>query len=696
MATLEKIRSKAGVLVIVFVGFALFAFIMTDLLSSGNSIFQRRQMNVAEINGHTITIQEFQAKVSEMEEYAKLNSGQSSLDEEMVFRLREQAWNQVVNDVVMSEKYEDTGIEVTSEELLDMVTGRNIHPTIRQLFTNPQTGAFDQEQVINFLHSKKFDPNADFYWRFVEQQIISERLFEKYTTLLKKGFYVPSIWAQTETEARAQEVDFDFIVRRLTSVSDSAVSVSDQEISSYYKSHTDQFKQNATRDVEYITFDVIPTAADKQLTSQWIDEMKNDFEADDIDPAQFVRLNSDVPFNARYFKPGALEPQIREFVTHAKPGDVYGPYFEDDTYKLTRLVDVAQLPDSVKARHILLRGENMQAVNQLADSLMNLLKNGADFAQLARRYSQDQGSAINGGDLGWFGEGMMIQPFNDAAFFGKKGDLVKVESQFGIHIINIQDQSQPTTKYQLATLARKVTYSSKTYQDIYSEATRFAAINNTREKFEKGIEDENLTRKYGRDLQKNDRTVGALESPRELVKWAFHASEGDLSPIFEFGDQFVIALLTKATNEGTMPLSAVRTRIERELMNDKKADFLIQQFKQEATNGQSLTAIAQRMNTEVQSATNVSFDAFQVTGAGVEPALVSLAVYSPEGKLSGPVRGNNGVYMIQVNSKQASDNNNQSVVRTQLENELNMKVDYQLLETIREKAKIDDNRANFY
>ncbi len=695
MATLEKIRSKAGVLVIVFVGFALFAFIMTDLLSSGTSLFQRRQMNVADINGHTITIQEFQARVSEMEEYARLNSGQSSLDQEMVFRLREQAWNQMVNEVVMGEKYEETGVEVTSDELLDMVTGKNIHPTIRQLFTNPQTQAFDQEQVVNFLRSKKYDPNADFYWRFVEQQLISERLFNKYTTLLKKGLYVPSLWTETEVEARSQEVDFDFIVRRLTSVSDSAVTVSDQEISSYYKSHTDQFKQNATRDVEYVTFDVTPTEADKQLAGQWIEEMKDDFGADDIDPAQFVRLNSDVPFNARYFKPGALEPQISDFVTHAQPGDVYGPYFEDDTYKLTRLVDVAQIPDSVKARHILLRGENMQATNQLADSLMNLIKNGADFAQLARTYSQDQGSAINGGDLGWFGEGMMVQPFNDAVFFGKKGDLVKVESQFGVHIINIQDQSRPTTKYQLATLGRKVTYSSKTYQDVYSEATRFAAINNTREKFEKGIEDENLTRKYGRDLQKNDRTVGALESPRELVKWAFNASEGDLSPIFEFGDQFVIALLTQSRSEGTMPLSAVRPRIERELMNDKKADLLMRQFEQEATSNQSLTAIARAMNTEVQSATNVSFDAYQVTGAGVEPALVSLAVYSPEGKVSGPVRGNNGVYMVQVNNKQASDTE-PSAVRAQLENDLAMKVDYQMLETIREKATIDDNRANFY
>ncbi len=695
MATLQRIRSKAGVLVVVFIGFALFAFIMTDLLSSGNSLFQRSKMNVAEIDGNSVTIQEFQEKVSQMEEYAKLNSGQSTLDEDMVYRLREQTWNQMVNEVVMGEKYQEVGIDVTSEELLDMVTGKNIHPTIRQLFTNPQTGTFDQEQVMNFLRSKKYDPNANFYWNFVEQQINSERHFSKYASLIKKGFYVPALWTDTEVEARKKEVDFDFIIRRLTSVSDSAVSVSEKEISNYYNNNTDKFKQEASRDVEYITFDVVPTEGDKELARERIEEMKADFESADVDPLQFVRLNSDIPFVDRYFKPGALDPQISDFVTHAKPGEVYGTYFEDETFKLTRLVAVAELPDSVKARHILLRSENAEAANSLADSLMTLLKKGANFSELARTYSQDQGSAINGGDLGWFGEGMMVKPFSDAAFFGKKGDLVKVESQFGIHLINIQDQSKPSTKYQLATLGRKVTYSSKTYQDVYSEATRFTAVNNTREKFEQGLEEENITRKYGRGLQKNDRTVGALESPRELVKWAFGANVGDLSPIFEFGDQFVVALLTQTTEAGTMPLNAVHSRISRELINDKKAEILIAQFNKEKENGKTFETIAQNMETEILSTSNVGFGSYQITGAGVEPALVALAVYTPEGSISQPIRGNNGVYMVQVKSQKETESDPFSV-KAQLQNDLNMKVDYQLLETIREKAEVEDNRANFY
>ncbi|SFE19569.1 peptidylprolyl isomerase [Thermophagus xiamenensis] len=697
MATLERIRSKGGVLVAVLIGLALLAFILTDLLSSGSSIFRRSQMMVAEIEGQSISIQEFQSRVSEMEEYAKLNSGQSSLDAEMINRLRDQAWNQMVNEILLNAKYEAVGISVSPAELLDMVTGPQAHPMIQQLFTNPQTGIFDKQQVIRFLKSKQYDPTANFYWNFVEDQLINERLYEKYSTLFQKGLYVTNQWINSEAKARSQSVDFNFVIKRLTSVPDDQVSVTEKEIKAYYNDHKETFKQTASRDIEYITFDVEPTDEDRENTRQTVLDMKKDFSSPDIDPVQFVKFNSDIPFNSNYFKPEALEPEIRDFVTSASEGDVYGPYFENNTYKLTRLVDVAQLPDSVRARHILLRNnpQNPDEAEQLADSLMNLLKNGADFAELARQYSEDPGSAINGGELGWFRQGQMVQPFNDACFFGKKGDIVKVETNFGWHIIHIIDKGRATTKYQLATLGREVTYSSKTYQDVYSRATRFAALNNTVEKFNQAIEEQNLTKKYGRNLQKNDRFVGNLESPRELVKWAFKADIGELSPIFEFGDQFVIAVLSNITEEGYMPLDAVRNRIERQLMNEKKKEILIKQFKEQKASQSSLEEIANALEGELHSATDVTFNTFQVTGAGTEPALVGLALYSPVNEISEPVAGNNGVYMVEVTNKKETEVDTE-LIKNQLKSSLFQKISYQLLPEIREKAEIIDNRSNFY
>lgn len=697
MATLEKIRSKGGVLVAIAVGLALFAFIMMDFMSSGGSMFSGNQMEVANINGTSINIQEFQNKVSEMEEFNKLNQGASTLSEEEAYRLREQTWNQLVNQTLLEEQYEQIGINVTSDELMDMVTGQNIHPAIQQhpLFANQQTGVFDQQQVVNFLLSKNQDPTAYFYWMVMEEQLMNERLYNKYSTLLKKGMYIPEIWKESEIKARSQQADFDFVVARFTSVPDSAVSVSESEIKTYYNNNPHLFEQEASRDIEYITFNIEPTEADRQAASDWIDEMIQDFENPDIDPIQFVNLNSDEPFTGRNQRPAELSSQIAAFVSNAEEGDVYGPYFESESYKATRLVAINNLPDSVRARHILIRADGVEGGDDLADSLLNLARNGADFADLARRYSEDQGSAINGGDLGWFGEGMMVKPFNDAVFQNETGDILKVESQFGIHIVHVQQQSAPTPKYQVATLAREISYSSKTYQDVYSQATKFAALNNSPEKFNEAIEEQNLTKRFGRSIGENDRSVGGLESSRELVRWAYESNVGTLSPVFEFGDRFVVAHLIEANEEGVRPLEAAKPQIERELIADKKAEQLLAQMREKVTAGADLETIAQQMNASVQSAQNITFASSQVPGAGVEPALVAAAVNTPVNQISQPIKGNNGIYVVKVNNLEEIEVASENVVN-ELNQNLTMKVDYQLVETMRDNAEIVDRRAQFY
>lgn len=697
MATLEKIRSKGGVIVAIFIGFALFAFIMTDMMSSGSSMFRSASNDVAKINRTSVSIQEFQNKINEMEEFHKLNRNVSTLAEEEVHMLRDQTWNQLINQTLLGEKYDQLGLTVTSDELLDMVAGKNVHPFLLQhpLFANQNTGVYDQNQALNFLKAKNTDPTLSFYWRVLEEQLINEKLFNKYKNLVKKGMYIPSAWVEEETEARNRMVDFDFVIARWSLISDSLVTVSDTEIKKYYKENGKLFKQDESRDIEYITFDIEPTEADKQATLDAIEKMKADFSNPQVDAAQFVNLNSDEPFHGVNQKASEFNFALEGFLASAVVNDVYGPYFEDESFKVSKVIAINQIPDSVKARHILIREASLEASNLLADSLINLIKKGGNFSDLARKHSIDQGSAINGGDLGWFAEGMMVKPFNDACFEGKKGDLVKVESQFGVHIINIQEQGKTTTKFQVATLARKVSYSSKTYQNVYTNATRFAALNNTPEKFNNAITEENLTKRFGRELRKNDRNVGNLESPRELVRWAFESKINALSTVFEFGDQFVIALLTKTNEEGTMPLVLVKPQIERELINNKKADLLIERFSQAIKETESLANVAEKMNSQVQSAQDISFGSNQVPGAGIEPALVSLAVNAPANQISKPIKGNNGVFVVKVNNIENSGIEKE-LVRQELNRTIEMSIDYQLIESLKENAKIEDNRSNFF
>ncbi|WP_439182352.1 peptidylprolyl isomerase [Carboxylicivirga taeanensis] len=687
MATLERIRNKSGLLIIV-IAIGLLAFLLGDLMSSGDSIFRRRNMQIAEINGTSVSYPEYQSYVTELEDYYKLNARSSALDENTSYQIREQAWNQMVQDIIMNEKYEDLGIEVTADEIFEMATGKNVHPQIRQMFTNPQTGAFDRAQVINFLQQKNLDPNANFYWLFLEKQIKKERLFTKYRDLIKKGMFVTTAQAQAEAEAKANKVDFDFVVKRYTSVPDSAVSVSEKEVKDYYNAHQNNYKQDAMRDVVYVSFDVKPSEEDRQMAAEWIENSKVEFANPETDAIQYVNMNSESNYIDRNLKFEQLSSTLQGFVKGASVNEVYGPYLENDTYKLSRIVAIKQIPDSVKARHILVGDA------ALADSLYALVKGGANFADIARKNSMDQGSAINGGDLGWFAEGMMVKPFNDACFENPKGSIVKVESQFGTHIIHIQDKGKPVTKYNIATLERNITYSTKTNQQVYAQAAKFASLNNTIEKFDEVITADNLVKRYGRSIKANDRTVNNLEQSREMVRWAFESDVNEMSPIFEFGDSYVIAFLTGAKEEGYQSVSAVRASIERKLRNDKKAEVIIKEMNSKKQ-GNDLNALASAINSEVMSASQIDFGAFQVPGAGVEPALVALATNAKVGEVSTPVAGNNGVYAVKVNNV---TNNTVTVdaEKAQLSQSTGFKVDYQTTEAIRSKAEITDERSKFF
>ncbi len=695
MATLQKIRNKGGVLVAVFIGFALIAFVLTDFLNSGSSMFKGSQQEVAVISGKSISIQEYQAKIDEQEEFAKLQSGRSSLDEKETFRIQDQVWRQLIFETIMDEKAEDLGLTVTSEELLSMITGRDVHPIIRQIFTNPQTGVFDQAQLINFLKQKDNDPKSSFFWNFIEKQIINERVNEKYTSLLKKGMYVTSAQSNMEAKAKSRKVDFDFIAKRYTSIPDSTVSITDAEIEKYYNENINNFKQDETRDIEYVSFTVTPSAEDKLMAKEWITNAMVVFGSKDTDPSQYVKMNSDQPYEDRYLKPEQMSTQLMDFVKGAKIDDLYGPYLKNESYNLTRLVDIKAMPDSVKARHILIRtGASIEELNAKADSLMNIINNG-NFASIARANSEDPGSAINGGDLGWFKDGAMVKQFNEACFNGKKGDIVKVETQFGVHIINIQDKGKPTTKYKLATLVRDITYSSKTYQNVYSEATKFAALNDTPEKFNKAIEDENLVKRYGRGIKTTDRNIGSLKSPRTLIRWAFENEIGSTSPIYEFGDEFVIAVLTGKTEKGNAPLSVVKNQIKRELLKNKKAEIIIADLKNKQKGVSDMQQLADQLNVNIQKAEGISFTDQQVAGAGIEPSLVALAVNSKKDEISVPVKGINSVFVVKVVNESTVEVNPEQE-RIQLQQSISYKVDYSIFESLKSKAEITDNRIRFF
>jgi peptidyl-prolyl cis-trans isomerase D len=702
MAIIETIRNRAGILVAIIIGLSLLAFILTDFLESGRFLISGSKNEIARIAGKSITYQEYMQKVDEFTEIYKNNSNQTAPDEAATENIREQAWRQLIQDYVVKEELNKLGVTVSSDELSDMIQGANPHPIIKQLFTNPQTGEMNKSTLFQFLKAMvegQVDEKQKAYWLYIEKQIENERMLSKYSSLISKGLNVTNYQVQEEGKNMSHKVNFSYIVRRFNEISDSAVKVTSSELKSYYKIHQKEFKQEATRSLEFITFEVKPSNEDFTNAQLWINSIIEDFKnATDVKP--FVNANSDVPFDDKNYKLGELPDTINDFMFKAKAGDIYGPYYKDNAFKISRLAEINELPDSVKARHILIRVQAqdetaLTKAKSLADSLKTLIKNGRDFAELAKSFSVD-GSASKGGDLGWFKEGAMVKPFNDACFSGKKGDLVIVESQFGVHLIQITDKGKEMKKVKVATLVRKVQPSEKTFQAIYAKASQFAGLNNTAAKFDKAVSTQGLIIKYAQDLRPNETRITGLESPRELIRWAFEGKLGDISKPFELNDRFVIAKLSKATEEGIAPMEAVLPQLELDVRKDMKSHQLADELKN--SQSKSLEDLAVKFKTQVKEASGVNFSASSINGIGFEPKLIGVATNLEVNKLSDPIEGSNGVYVLKVTSvtDEPANKDMLSMSKNRLGSSYQMRANYESMQALQDLSKIKDHRSKFF
>jgi peptidyl-prolyl cis-trans isomerase D len=700
MATLQKLRNKAGILIAAIIGLSIFAFVLQDLLTGGKSLLANSRIQFAEIDGKSVSYQEYADKVDKLAEYYRLRYGLSSLNEQMMQGVREEAWDNIVREYATMSEYKKLGISVPTDEVMDMVQGKNPHPIIRQLFADPQTGILNRSFLLQFIRTMDEDPSGaqKTIWLQLENQIISDKAFSKYNNLIRKGLYTTNLEAEDAFREGDKRVDFSYIRQLFTSIPDTAVTYTDADLRKYYEENLNQYMQEATRDIEYIVYEVIPSAEDDQNTLDWINGLKKEFETT-TDITDLVNIESDFPFDSVFHTKSELSESIGDFMFKAKPGDATGPYFENGAYKLARLTEIALRPDSVKARHILIQPDqrtSMERTKVIADSVKNLIVNGSDFATLAMTMSDDQ-SAQNGGDIGWFTEGQMVMPFNEACFGGKKGDLVVVKTQFGNHIIEVLDQSPRVKKVRVAILGREVKPSSKTYQGIYSSAVEFAGVNTTYDKFNAAIAEQNLTKRYASELTVNQQTIPGLDYPRPLIQWVFEAKLHDIGPqIFELGNKFVIAAVTAIREKGPSPLEQIKNEIELEVRKNKKSEKIAREFIASIDADSSLDNIARKMGLQIQEASNISFSSVSIPSAGIEPKVIGEASVLPEGKLSAPVQGNNGVYLLKVNRITQSAEANTTGTKYRLNMMRQSRVYSEAYQALLDASKIKDNRYKFF
>jgi peptidyl-prolyl cis-trans isomerase D len=702
MSTLQFLREKAGILVVAVIGLSLFIFVISDLVGNGRGSTRRMQKyyEIGKIGGETVSYQDFEARLASLTEIYKMSG--RSIDESMSESIREQIWQQMIREKILDSQYEDLGIGVSTEEIEEMVMGNNPDPIVQQLFADPQTGMFNKSFLVNFLKQTEVDDAARRYWLFFEDEIVNTRLNTKYNTLVSKGLYVTTKQAEFESILNSNTVDFSYLLKNYASIPDSAVNISKSELEAYYDNHKENYRRVALRDIEYVAFEVVPSEEDIRLAEDWINKAREEFKTA-ADPVEFINLTADTR-HIGFFIPFADVPEnLKTFIKLEKTDSIFGPYQEDGAFKLAKLLAVEDRPDSVHVRHILLspnQTRTLAQARQQADSIVKMLRSGASFEAIALTNSDDQGSAQLGGDLGWFTEGRMVVPFSNASFTGKKGEIKTAETTFGVHIIEILNRSKTSRKYNIGIIDRKIMAGSMTNQRVYSEANQFAGTYDTYEEFNAAVAEKRLNKRVATNVSPVQKTLPGLENPRYLIMSLFQADKNGIvldnndQAVFEVDDKYVVAFCTRVQQEGIAPLRDVSNDIRFAVLKEKKAALLSKEFS--SRSDKSLDQIGTEMNLPVQEATGINFRSFAVQGIGTEPALVAAATAAEQGKVEGPVKGINGVYVLTVNNINPSQEEEATMLKERLASTFQMRGTYEAFEALRKKAGIVDQRYKFY
>lgn len=698
MAVIGKIREKSGLLLIV-IGVAMLAFVLGDLFKSGSQLFSDGN-NVGEIDGVEITGLDFNNLVEvAVSNWEAQNQGQAA-SPEIRTSLRDQAWNQLIMEKVLGSQYEELGLSVSPEELFDMVQGSNPHPQVQQAFTDPATGVFSSTQVLQFLKGLENMPveNKN-QWLLFEDGIQKERVAAKYNNLLVKGMYATKSQLKNTYTEQSEQRSLKYVVKRYVSVNDSTIDISDADLKAYYAEHKNEYKQDQSRDIEYVKFEVTPSELDRQDALDWITETKEEFKATDND-SSFVEFNSDNaqdPTNMTYYGANEMPFGLDSSFFYEEVGVVAGPAEENGVFVLTKLTATKMYPDSVKARHILLKYTQTAADTLLEaklDSIKSVIEAGGDFGAIAKDVSEDVGSAAaeEGGDLGWFRAGQMVPEFNDACFDGNTGDMVIVQTQFGFHLIEVTAQSEKVKKVQLARVVRNIESSSETFDGVFANASTFYSNNNTSETFTKATETDEFTKFLAAEVKVADKAVQGLLEVREMVRWSFNNEKGTVSAPFQFGNTFVVAHISELREEGIATMDQVAIQVELGAKKKKKAA----QFMEEMKGASNIDGVAQKIAGNVESVNGVNFAAYAIPGMGQEPRISGQSVTLQKGQMSIPIEGQTGVFVIMVDGvTPAAETTDYSAIKAQMEQGF-MSISSSALEALKDKFGVVDKRYKFY
>ncbi len=714
MSILESIRKRTGLLVGI-VGLALVIFILESLLGQGRSLFGGGdEMTVGKINGKKIDRNEFAMKFENQLNIVKQQRQSQDIDDNTRGQVIDYVWQQYVADLVIKPQYNKIGITVGEDEIYDRMVV-NPMPFILQNISDQKTGQINPQFA---KADGTLDPNK---WKQAiagiqgEQEavlaqwhegITQSRMAEKYASLVRKGLYVTNAEAKAKMVEQAAKANVSFVVKTFNSVSDSAVKITDDEISKYYKENSHEFlNPETTRKIEFVSFNVTPTEKDLaeiQKTAQNV-----------ADKLKGKSLKEDSMIIGQESENGVITVQdytkktmvVRDSSIYTSPvGTVFGPYNEGAYFKVYKLVGVNSVHDSARVRHILLSTQadpqgqqppkrTMAQAKRQADSLITLIKEKkVTFDTLVKTISDDPGSISKGGDYGWFNETIgFVEPFKNAGLMGVKGNISAVETQFGIHIIEVLDVSASNhNSYKLAQVFKLISPSDETNQMVFAKASEFAGKNNTGELFDKGVDAEKLTKRIADNVKEGDRQLVGLDKAKDIVRWAYSAKKGEVS-VFTLTDKHVVAKLANIKNKGILALEDVKEEVRTKAIAQKKAEMFLQEFKNAGSNPEQIAA---KLGLEVKKQEGLNLASHNIDGLGHDDIMMGTISGLKAGSTSKAIAGDNGVFVVSVSTKDAgTPNSDLKMAKMQIEQEIGGRADYEAFNALKDLSDVEQHTS---
>lgn len=698
MGIMGFLRDRMGKILAFFIGFALLAFIIGEVVRSGGSFFRDDRNLLGEVNGEKIPYDDFQKRVEQNSAQFK-QSGQANLSPQILSYIQENAWNQMLAQKILQKEIDKLGITVGDNETKEMVSGSNPNPQIVQAFGDPKTHELDRAGLNKFL-SQLPTLNADVkkQWNDFLVQMIEEKLKEKYISMATNGLYANSLEAKDEYENKNKTVNFKYVSLDYSSIPDNKVTITDEDYQKYYDEHKLTFKNTENlRTFDYISFNASPSKEDSLAIKQQAEKLAVDFKASTND-SLFVQINAETKVNLTYKHKGSLDPKIDSIMFGASNGFVYGPYLSNGSYKIAKLVDAHFEADSVKAKHILFDIKTIGVEKALAkaDSVKKLIEGGKSFADLANFYSIDKGSAVKGGELGTFARGVMVAPFEDAVFAGKKGDFKIVTTQFGVHLIQIEDQKGSSKVAKVAIVDVPLKASSKTETIVYSNAQKFLG-SLTKDNFDEEVKKSGLVKKTATDVKGTAGAVAGIENAREIVRWAYNAELNDFSDkVYISGSQYIIAHLVQIKPIGFLSIDLVKKQIQPMVINQVKAKQLTDKLSGLQSGVSGIDQLAAKIGKSATPIQNIVFSNPVIPGLAPEYKLVGAIFGSHLNKISKPIEGQQGVYIFTVDSFTSPTASTNFVrEKQQLTQTISQRADQGIFEALKDKASVKDYRAKF-